>query len=429
MENNDGIGLKDAVAIGIGGMVGGGIFAVLGLAVQFAKGGTPLAFFIAGIIAVFTAYSYARLSLYYPDKGGTVKFINTGFGKNVFSGGTNNLLWISYIIMLCLYASAFGSYGAKLIKITGNYEVDRHLLLTGIILFSALLNYISFKAVSIAESIAVFTKMIILGGFIVIGIYGLFSSSHLDQLNIGSWAGPMQLISGGMIIFVAYEGFELIANSVPNLKNPEKNVSKAYFISVISVIILYLLIAIITVGSLSFDNIAKAEEYVLAMASKPMLGETGFTIIGITALISTFSAINSTLYGGSRITYEMGEDNEAPHELTKVFWNQPIGLMFTVLLTLTAGNLLNLESISTVGSAGFLFIFALINYINYKLSGTTRSKKYISLLGAILCVIALGTLLYQQYGSTPMGVYIVLAIAVVCYGAEYIYKKMEEKKV
>ena len=93
-KSKDTIALKDAIAIGIGGMVGGGIFAVLGLAVSLAKGGTPLAFLMAGIIALFTAYSYSKLSLSYPDRGGTVKFINEGFGRGVFSGGINNLLWI-----------------------------------------------------------------------------------------------------------------------------------------------------------------------------------------------------------------------------------------------------------------------------------------------------------------------------------------------
>ena len=149
------INLRDAIAIGIGGMVGGGIFAVLGLAVELAKGGTPVAFLIAGIIAILTSYSYARLSLFFPNKGGTVHFINTGFGKNVFSGGTNNLLWLSYIIMLSLYATAFGSYGAKLIKLTGDYNLDKHIMISFILIFSTALNYISFKAVSIAESVAV----------------------------------------------------------------------------------------------------------------------------------------------------------------------------------------------------------------------------------------------------------------------------------
>ena len=108
MKDDSKIGLLEAVSIGIGGMVGGGIFAVLGLAVSLAKGATSAAFLIAGALALITAYSYSRLSVAYPDKGGTVRFVNEGFGRTVFSGGINNLLWISYIIMLAHYASAFG---------------------------------------------------------------------------------------------------------------------------------------------------------------------------------------------------------------------------------------------------------------------------------------------------------------------------------
>lgn len=425
MKNNQ-IGLKGAIAIGIGGMVGGGIFAVLGLAVELAKGGTPIAFFIAGIIAVLTSYSYARLSLFFPDKGGTVHFINKGFGINIFSGGTNNLLWISYIIMLSLYAVAFGSYGAKLFQITGDYNIDKHLSLTGIIIISTVLNYISFKAVSITESIAVLIKMIILSGFIIIGFYGLFSSDYLSQLDIKNWETPINLISGGMVIFVAYEGFELIANAVPNIKNPKKNVPKAFYISTISVVILYISIAIITVGSVSFEQIGEAQEYVLAVASQPTLGKVGFTIISITALISTFSAINATLYGGSRVNYKLAEDDQLPHSFTKILWNQPIGLLITTVLTLIIANTLNLESISTAGSAGFLLIFALVNYVNYKLASQTKSKKYISLIGSILCFIAFITLIIQQYDSNQVGVYAVITLLFIAYGVEYLFKKWEK---
>lgn len=407
-------------------MVGGGIFAVLGLAVELAKGGTPMAFLIAGIIAIITAYSYARLSLFFPNKGGTVHYINKSFGRNIFSGGTNNLLWISYIIMLSLYAVAFGSYGAKMMKITGDYETDKHILLSAIIIFSTLLNYISFKAVSIAESFAVFTKMIILSAFIVIGLYGLFSSNHLSQLNISNWETPINLISGGMVIFVAYEGFELIANAVPNIKNPEKNVTKAFYISTFTVIILYILIAIITVGSVSFDEIGKAQEYVLAVAAEPMLGKVGFTIISVTALISTFSAINATLYGGSRVNYELAIDDELPHAFTKIFWNQPIGLLVTAILTLFIANTLNLESISTAGSAGFLLIFALVNLSNYRLAKITQSKKYISLIGTIICFIALFALIFQQYETNRIGVYAVIGIFTVAYFVEFLYKKFKK---
>ena len=113
MGDNGAIRLPEALSIGIGGMVGGGIFAVLGLAVQLAGGGTPFAFLLAGLVALVTAYSYARLSVTFPSQGGTVEFLNQGFGVGLLTGALNVLLWISYVVMLSLYAYAFGSYGAS----------------------------------------------------------------------------------------------------------------------------------------------------------------------------------------------------------------------------------------------------------------------------------------------------------------------------
>jgi amino acid transporter len=106
------IGYWSVVSIGIGGMVGGGIFAVLGLAVLLAHGGTPIAFLIAGIVSLVTSYSYAKLSVRFPSEGGTVVFLDRAFGVDLFTGSMNSLLWLSYVVMLALYAYAFGSYGA-----------------------------------------------------------------------------------------------------------------------------------------------------------------------------------------------------------------------------------------------------------------------------------------------------------------------------
>lgn len=424
---NKKIGLKEAMSIGIGGMVGGGIFAVLGLAVSLAKGGTPIAFLFAGIIALITSYSYVKLSLTYPDRGGTVKFVNQGFGKSIFSGGINNLLWISYIIMLSLYASAFGSYAPNLFQITGT-EIDFHIYATSIIVLATGINYYSIKVVGRIESYAVIIKLIILLSFVVIGIYGLFGNPNLSQLAVSNWEAPISLLTGGMIIFVAYEGFELIANAAPDIKDPKKNIPKAYFYSVIFVILLYVIIAAVTIGSLPFNDIANAEDYVLAEAAKPMLGKIGFTIITIAALISTFSAINASLYGGSRVSYEIAEDGELPHHLTSKLWNQPIGLLITSIATLFLANLLQLESISTAGSIGFLLIFAVVNYVGFKLYKKINGNRFIPLIGFFLCSIALIILIVQQYASNKTGVLIAISIILLCFLAELIYKKGRSSK-
>ncbi|MDC6387605.1 APC family permease [Maribacter sp. PR1] len=424
---SDKIGLKEAMSIGIGGMVGGGIFAVLGLAVSLAKGGTPIAFLIAGSLALLTSYSYTKLSLVYPDRGGTVKFINQGLGKNIFSGGLNNLLWISYIIMLGLYASAFGSYAPNLFSLTEDTNLDTHIYSSAIVILATAINYYSIKVVSKIESYAVIIKLIILIGFIGVGIYGLIGNPNLDQLNLKSWEGPINLLTGGMVIFVAYEGFELIANSASDIIEPKKNIPRAYYWSVLFVILLYIIIAGVTIGSLPFKEITRAEDYVLAEAARPTLGQIGFTIMTIAALISTFSAINASLYGGSRVSYEIAEDDELPHELTSQFWNQPIGLIITAVLTLILVNSLELESISTSGSVGFLLIFSVVNYSAYRLSSNIKANKLITLSGFTLCLIATIVLIIQQYSDNRLGVIVSISIIFSCFLMEFIYKKYKKQ--
>ena len=418
------IGLKDAISIGIGGMVGGGIFAVLGLAVSLAKGGTPIAFLLAGIIALLTAYSYAKLSKKYPENGGTVKFIHQHYGTGIFAGGINNLLWISYIVMLALYSSAFGSYGAELISLTGTKEFDVRIFQTSIIVIALMINYLSVALVSEIESIAVVIKLLILIAFISIGFYGLsVHPENLEQLSPKNWESPILLLSGGMVIFVAYEGFELIANSIADLKDKEKNIEKAYFGAVGFVVVLYILIAIVTVGALPFEQIANAEDYVLAKAAEPTLGKIGFTIITITALISTFSAINATILGSGRVNYDIAKDKELPQYFCHKFWGKPIGLLITALLSIALVNLFNLQSISTAGSVGFLLIFCIVNYIGFKKYKELESKKWIHLIASILCFFAFLTLIIQQFPKNRTGVLVALGILFFCFLLEWVYKK------
>ncbi len=198
------IGLKEAVSIGIGGMVGGGIFAVLGLAVSLSRGGTPVSFLVAGIIALITCSSYINLSLNYPDKGGTVTFINEGFGQGIFSGASNNLLWMSYVIMLALYASAFGSYAPNLLTLTGSGRIDYHIYASAIIVFATFINYYNVKVVGRIEAYVVFIKLIILIAFIIIGAYGLFGNPNVSQLSVHNWVSPIKIITGGMVILAIY---------------------------------------------------------------------------------------------------------------------------------------------------------------------------------------------------------------------------------
>jgi len=424
MENKKTIGYWSAVSIGIGGMVGGGIFAVLGLAVNLSHGGAPIAFAIAGFVALITAYSYSKLSVTFPSSGGTVEFLNQGLGTGILTGGLNILLWISYVVMLSLYSYAFGSYGATFFP-EPDQTFWRHILTSTAIISFTLLNFLSAKVVGKSEEIIVLIKIVILVGFVTIG----FWSVDFDKFEPSTWSPPIALMAGGMIIFLAYEGFELIANTAGDVKNPKKVLPRAFYTAVLFVIGLYVMVSIVTVGNLSVDQIVESRDFALAESAKPFLGHIGFVIIAISALLSTGSAINATLYGASRISYIIAKTGELPKQLERKIWNRPVeGLIITSTLTLIIANLFDLTSIAIMGSAGFLLIFAAVNFANFRLYKKTYSKKWISLIGCIVCFMALGVLIWESELTSPENIWIFVMMVGIAFVIEIIYRKISNRR-
>ena len=401
-SSDKGIGFWGAASIGVGGMVGGGIFAVLGLSVQLTRGGAPLAFAIAGMVALATAYSYARLSVAFPSQGGTVTFLNRAFGSGLLTGTLNILLWISYIVMLSIYAYAFGSYAASLFP-PESQGFWKHVLISAAIVVLTVLNLFSAKLIGEAEDLIVLVKLAILLLFVGLGLHGV----SLDRIAPHNWASLPMIVAGGMIIFLAYEGFELIANTAEDVRDPAKVLPRAYFASVGFVLLLYVLVAIVTVGTLPVAQIVDAKDYALAAAARPFLGQAGFMLITVAALLSTASAINATVYGAARLSYIIAKDGELPAWLERKVWNTPVeGLLITAAATLIIANLVDLSSLSTMGSAGFLLIFATVNLANARLAAASHSRAWLSIGGALLCLAALGSLLWHAARSAPQHLWI-----------------------
>lgn len=415
------IGFWPVVAIGVGGMVGGGIFAVLGLAVQLAHGGTPVAFALAGMVALLTTYSYAKLSVAYPSRGGTVTFLNKVFGAGDLTGTLNVLLWLSYIVMLSLYAFAFGSYGATFFPATWQV-VAKHGLISLVIVSLAGLNLLSAAVVGRAEKWIVGLKVAILLVFVGVG----FADIQTVRIVPGSWSPPLQLVAGGMIIFLAYEGFELIANTAQDVRNVAKTLPRAYYAAVGFVIALYVVVSLVTVGNLAVGRIVSARDYALAEAARPFLGQAGFTMIAIAAMLSTASAINATLYGASRLSYCIAQADELPKLLERNVWDQPIwGLLISAGLTLIVANAFDLTSIATLGSAGFLLIFAAVNVANARHASHTHSRGWISLAGAAACFVALAALVWQTARTSPMKLGVLVAMVSLAVAIEGGYRMVQ----
>jgi len=417
------IGFLEAFSIGVGGMVGGGIFAVLGLTIDLAKGAAPIAFLIAGFIALITAYSYAKLSVKFPSEGGSIEYIVQAFGNNLFSAIANNLLLISYVIMLALYASAFGAYGSAMIFGEDVSWLHKFLAILVITIFT-FINLLGAFLSGKAEDILVYTKVAILIIFIAIGFY---TGTHYERLSPQMWEAPIKIITGGLIIFLAYEGFELIANAAKDVINPQKTLPRALYSSVVFVIILYVLIAIVTIINVDFQTAKKAQDYVLAIAAKPLLGNLGFTIIAIAAMISTASAINATIYGAGRAGYLIAKLGEIPKDFAKKIKNGYEGMIILGLLAIIFAISFNIENISIAGSFGFLVIFGLVNFANFKLRKITNSNAFIPILGTILCfgsaIILIGYNLKTNPLALQSSAWVVMSVFVIT----LIYNKLGEK--
>jgi hypothetical protein len=205
---------------------------------------------------------------------------------------------------------------------------------------------------------------------------------------------------------------------------------RAFYASVGFVIALYVLVSLVTAGNLPVAQIVAAKDYALAEAAKPFLGNLGYTLIAVAALLSTASAINATLYGAARVSYIIAKDGELPEFLEHKFWNRPLeGLLLTSALTLLTANFLDLSSISMMGSAGFLLIFAAVNAANVRLHHKTGSHRWISVAGALACLAALGALVWRIAQNSPQKLLLLVFMLAAAFGLETIYRSVSGRKL
>ncbi len=386
-QQKDLLGLKELVAMGVGGMVGGGIFSVLGLAVGLAGHAAPIAFAMGGVVALLTGWSYAWLGLSFRSDGGSFTYLEHAFRHRNIAALGGWLLLVGYIGTLALYAYTFGVYGAVLLGDADHGSPMQHVLESGVLLTFLGVNLYGVKAAGRSEDIIVLVKVVILALFAVTGLFYVKPDHLLPVFDKGG-AG---VLMGAALIFVAYEGFELIPNAVDEMENPERNLLRAIVLSILISIAIYILVSLVAVGNLLPAEIAKYKEYALAEAAKPFLGHAGFVLIGLGALLSTASAINATLFGTARLGKVMAEDEALPRifsmrERTRdIPW---VSLCIISAVTLVFVNLGDLAVISSFASSTFLLIFASINLSAFRLHKRIGINPAYPLAGMVLCLAA-----------------------------------------
>ncbi len=386
-QQKDQLGLKELIAMGVGGMVGGGIFSVLGLSVGLAGHAAPIAFALGGVIALLTGWSYARLGLSFHSDGGSFTYLEHAFRHPNIAGLGGWLLLVGYIGTLALYAYTFGVYGAVILGDPDQGSAMQHFLESGILLTFLGVNLYGVKAAGQIEDIIVIVKVIILSLFATVGLFFVKADHLLPVFNQGGGG----VIMGAALIFVAYEGFELIPNAVKEMKDPQRDLPRAIIYSIVITIGIYILVSLVAVGNLLPAEIVKYKEYALAIAARPFLGHSGFVLIGLGALLSTASAINATLFGTARLGKVMAQEQALP----KVFSHRErtrdipwVSLCVISGITLLFVNMGDLDVISSFASSTFLLIFASINLSALRLRQKIEIMLLVPLAGMLLCLLS-----------------------------------------
>src|SRR3981081_1814864 len=322
------MGMVAAVSIGIGGMVGAGIFSILGVVAQAAGSAMWLAFAIGGVGALLSTYSYAKLGATFPSAGGAVHFLVKGFGDGVLAGGINLFMAVGYIISLSLYATAFGSYAATFVTRTPSALLLKSLAVAVVVLLTVV-NAFGARLMGRSETVIVAAKVAILVLFAAVGLWFIRPGYLSPEL----WPETKSILFGAGVLFIGYEGFGLITNAAAARRAPRTMLPRALYTSVILVIIIYLAVSLTVTVNLSDYEIERAKDYALAEAAKPFLGEFGFRLIAIAALFSTASAINATLFGSANVCYMIARDGELPVGLSRTDWKGATnGLLLTAAL-------------------------------------------------------------------------------------------------
>src|SRR6185295_15284494 len=193
------IGMAAAVSIGIGGMVGAGIFSILGVVASAAHNAMWLAFAIGGVVALLSTYSYAKLGATFPSAGGAVHFLVKSFGDGVLAGGLNLFMWAGYIISLALYAVAFGSYGATFVIKTPSPLLVKSLAVSAVVLLTVL-NAFGAKFMGRSETVIVVIKVAILVLFAAVGLWFIRPGYLSPEL----WPETQSILFGAGVLFIGY---------------------------------------------------------------------------------------------------------------------------------------------------------------------------------------------------------------------------------
>ena len=406
-KRNKNLGVLELIAIALGGMVGGGIFTVLGISVSMIGVYTPIAFVIGGALAFLAVYSYIKLAVFYKDEGATYSFFKRTFpNSNLAASLIGWWVIFGYISTLSLYAYTFSSYAISAFSFADN-EIIRKLVAGFIILVFTLINIWSVKGMGKLEDIMVYTKLLILA---IISFVLINNSNTTIPVLIenNDEVGIFSILIVASLTFVAFEGFQLVINAVNEMEKPEINIPKSIYISLFLAMLIYFVLSFGAIISIPFDVIIKNEEYALASGAEKILGHWGTDLVILGALLASSSAISGTLFGASRQMSVIAKDGYFPKVLSKRKNNIPyISIITMSIFSFVLILFGNLKIILEFSSVTFLLVSFLMAYANFKIRKKTSSSLFLTILAMIGLLLGMVLILYYEYTAQVEQLYFI----------------------
>jgi amino acid transporter len=408
--------VRQAAFIGVGAMVGAGIFALLGAAGAVAGSAVWVSFLIAGFIAALQGYSFAKFGARYPSAGGLLEYVGKGFGDGHFTGITAWLTYTANIIVTAMVAVSFGSYASSMFA--GESKVWAKLFAALIIIVMTVVNVVGSQLVARAQTVIV---------YIVLGILTLFAvvtlANMTPSLLAPSGYPPFKdIVSSVALTFFAFLGFGIITFTAKDLAKPARQLPRAMYLALGIATIIYVAIALGVFGTLTVDKVVASGGTALAVAAEPALGRAGYWLMSVTALFATAGATNAGLYPAIGLCDRLVETRQFPPLMAARLGRVQVGLLIQALACLILALVFKLDAIASIGSAVALLIFTLITVAHFRVRGETGASVIILSVAVAASAAVLITFTFTTLIHEPASIVTLLAIVAISVSIDFVWK-------
>ena len=415
--------VRQAAFIGVGAMVGAGIFALLGAAGEVAGAAVWLSFLIAGVIAALQGYSFAKLGARYPTAGGMLEYVAKGFGGGHFTGITSWLTYSANAIVTAMVAVSFGSYASAMFA--GEDKVWAKAFAALVIVVMTAVNIVGSKLVANAQTVIV---------YIVLGILTVFAVVTLVNMNpsllaFSGYPPFRDIISSVALTFFAFLGFGIITFTAKDLAKPARQLPRAMYLALGIATVIYIAIALGVFGTLTVEKVISSGGTALAVAAEPTLGKAGYWLMSVTALFATAGATNAGLYPAPGLSERLAETGQFPPLMArKLGGRASAGLLIEAAACLVLALVFKLDAIASIGSAVALLIFTLITVAHFRVRAETGASVAVLAVAIATAAGVLLTFIFTTLIHEPASMVTLLAILVLSAALDFGWKRARARR-